>query len=68
MRDRLAEALLDESGLRPTNNALDVLLTVARELDRTDQGWAERNTIGSPGLVSYALDAESALRVLRKNR
>ena len=63
-RERVAVALMDENGFAPTSAALDVIMAVIRETDRTDIDWREDS---APGLWRYALDAERALRVLRKN-
>jgi hypothetical protein len=68
LRNRVAEALLDGNGLPPTRAALDVIMAVVRETEKTsDQDstvWGyQRSTV-----AEYARDAESALRVLRKNR
>lgn len=71
-RNRVAEALLDENGLPPTQAALDVIMAVVRATERTDEvhglAMAERSRGGSPRLNRYAIDAERALRILRKNR
>jgi hypothetical protein len=65
LRERLSVALMDENGLRPTNNALDVLIAVARELDRVDDRWTGEDV---PPIEAYAVEAERTLRVLRKNQ
>jgi hypothetical protein len=75
LRNRVAEALLDGNGLPPTRAALDVIMAVVRATDRTDENNAKamagRSRGGcvsfEPSLTRYALNAESALRVLRKN-
>jgi hypothetical protein len=65
LRNRVAEALTDENGLPPTRAALDVIMAVVRETERTDENWQESS---APSLERYAIDAERILRVLRKNR
>jgi len=64
IRNRVSVALMDENGFAPTSAALDVIMAVIRETDRTDIDWREDS---APGLWRYAIDAERALRVLRKN-
>ena len=75
-RNRVAEALLDENGLPPTSAALDVIMAVVRSTERTDENhgkvMAHRSRdemgAGTPRVTRYAIDAERALRVLRKDR
>lgn len=64
VRDRLAEALLDENGLRPTETALDVLVAVAAALDGTDADWAG---VKPPGLRRYVADVKTVLTALVDN-
>jgi hypothetical protein len=67
--DRIGEALRDENGLRPTAAALDVIMAVIRETERTDEHHGRKRTDSpTPSLHRYSCDAERALRVLRKNR
>lgn len=55
LRDRLAAALLDESGLRPTNAALEVLMVVVAALDEVDEWWSNDNAElpPTPTVVHY---------------
>ena len=62
-RDRVAEALLDENGLRFTEAALDVIMAVVDSVDYIDE-----NGVSPASVRDYALDAERALRIVRKNR
>jgi hypothetical protein len=64
--DLLREVLRDENGFAPTPAAIEVIMEVVREINRTDNDWAEPDS--QPGFWRYALDAERALRVSRKNR
>lgn len=57
-RDKLAEALTDENGLRPTEAALDVILAVVAATDDVDQNYTGR---GAPTAVRYASAARHAL-------
>jgi hypothetical protein len=76
LRNRVAEALLDGNGLPPTRAALDVIMAVVRATEKTDElhgqqmaGRARGGCVSfEPTQNCYALAAESALRVLRKNR
>lgn len=65
LRDRLAEALLDENGLRPTTAALDVLESVVRALDEVDGGW---NEPGVPLAQHYIPIVSARLHELRLAR
>lgn len=65
-RERIAEALLDENGLRPTEAALDVIMAVVEATDRLDESWDGNSTIPTPPMASYARHAEGSLRVLRR--
>lgn len=67
-RERIAEALLDENGLRPTEAELDVIMTVVYSCDYDDQQWADHDYPGSPDVVFYASHAESGLASLRMQR
>lgn len=62
---KLAQALLDENGLPPTQNAMEVIIAVVRSTIRTDEKW---KGMGIPTITGYAMSAESALHTLWKNR
>jgi len=74
MREELANVLRDENGLQPTPAALDVIMAVVRETVHTDEkhgtlmAHRSRDEMGPPlpTLARYAIDAERALRILRK--
>lgn len=75
LRNRVADALLDENGLPPTGPALDVIMAVVRSTERVDESYGKAMAnrpqdvihVPVPTLSRYAIDAERALRVLRKN-
>lgn len=62
LRDQFAAVLAhhDENGLDPTPAAVDVLMAVVRSLDYTDEHH------DTPDASRYALDAEQALRIMRR--
>lgn len=66
-RDRLAEALLDENGLRPTDAALDVLLVAVAALDETDEKW-DHPYEPVPSISNYAFRVRKAMLKLNGTR
>jgi hypothetical protein len=59
LRNRVAEALVDENGLPPTRAALDVIMAVVRTTE-----WTDKMSTEQPEVVDYALDGMAALRKL----
>lgn len=57
-RDRIAEALLDENGLRPTDAMMDVLMDIIDALEDTDANWIATD---APKRKDYA---ESVFRMV----
>ena len=66
LRDRLALLLsdYDANGLRPTDAALDVIMTVIESTEQTDEEWWDLGD--QPSVWCYAHDAERFLSAKRR--
>lgn len=67
----ISEALRDENGLAPTENAMTLLRTVIISIDHTDRQWSAGDRHGKtvdpiPTFDRYALDAQDVLRLARQ--
>lgn len=54
VRERIAIALLDENGLRPTQAALDVIMATIEACDNQDEYWSDAKKPGVSSPFDYA--------------